>query len=104
MEDARVEESKQILMAITELKANVSNMSEQIKELSKIGTTVIETSESVKVAHNRINDLKTDLQKEIANEVKLREKLDGHITWLWRAFAVGAIGWLFQFFKGGGTP
>lgn len=116
-----MEESKQILMAITELQANVRHLSEQMKEIGKIGQNVVEATQSVKSAHNRIDDMKEDFegklkaQKEdyeerlrnqkgdadekISDERKAREKLEGHITWLWRALGTGFIGWLFTYFN-----
>jgi hypothetical protein len=63
-----MEESKQILMAVTELQANMKNMSDQLKEISKIGHAVIETTQSVKSAHMRIDDLKTEFSQKLQNQ------------------------------------
>lgn len=63
-----MEESKQILMAVTKLQAEMSNMSEQLKEISKIGHAVIETTQSVKSAHMRIDDLKTEFAQKIQSQ------------------------------------
>ncbi|WP_416730317.1 hypothetical protein [Fictibacillus sp. JL2B1089] len=110
MEAATMEESKQILIAITELQTNVKNMNTKMDEISKISTLALQTEQSAKSAHNRIEDLKNDTAKaltelkkdyddKIAAECKAREKMDGHITWLWRAIGAGLIAfgfWLLQ--------
>jgi anti-sigma regulatory factor (Ser/Thr protein kinase) len=114
-EGLEMEESKQILIAITELQTNVKNMADKINEITSISNIVVQTEQSVKNAHNRIEDQKKDFdeklkdqkkdyEEKIAAECKAREKMEGHITWLWRAFGAGLIGfsfWLLQQTWGG---
>jgi hypothetical protein len=68
LEGVAMEESKQILMAVTKLQAEMTNMSDQLKEISKIGHAVIETTESVKSAHMRINDLKLEFEQKLQHQ------------------------------------
>ena len=101
-----MEESKQILIAITELQTNVKNMSEKINEITSISNLVVQTEQSAKSAHIRIDDLKKDndeklkdqkrdYEEKITAECKSREKLEGHITWLWRTIGAGLIAFAF---------
>ena len=97
-----MEESKQILIAITDLQANVRNLTDQIRELSKISTLALETDQRAKSAHNRIDDLKAefsdklqaqkeDYEKQFADIEKRQDKTEGHQTWLWRTIGAGVI-------------
>lgn len=101
-----MEESKQILIAVTELQANVKNMNAKIDEISKISNMVLETDQRAKSAHNRIDDLKGDFldklqaQKQDYDEKLADQKgsfieLKGHITWLWRSVGAGIISLVF---------
>jgi len=101
-----MEESKQILVAITALQENVKNMNAKIDEISKISTLVLETDQRAKSAHNRIDDLKKDYEEKLRSqkedyEEKLRDQkenfteLKGHITWLWRTVGAGAVSFIF---------
>lgn len=101
-----MEESKQILMAIAELQANVKNMNTKIDEISKISNLVLETDQRAKSAHNRIDDLKADFLDKLQSqkndyEEKLQGQkesfieLKGHITWLWRSVGGGIITLIF---------
>jgi len=110
-----MEESKQILMAISKLETTVTHMNAKIDEMSSIQKLALQTEQSAKSAHNRIDDLKIDFvdklqnQKEDYEEKILDQKenlieLKSHITWLWRTVATGAIGLIFyalQFLIGG---
>jgi ElaB/YqjD/DUF883 family membrane-anchored ribosome-binding protein len=106
MEVENMEESKQILIAITELQANMKNMSAKIDEISKISNMVLETDQRAKSAHNRIDDLKAefadklqtqkqDYEKQFADIEKRQDKTEGHQTWLWRTIGAGAITLIF---------
>jgi hypothetical protein len=97
-----LEESKQILIAITDLQANVRNLVAEMDKLSKISTLAMETDQRAKSAHNRIDELKKDYedkikaQKEdyeekIADQKANLKELKDHITWLWRSVGGGAI-------------
>lgn len=101
-----MEETKQILIAITELQTNMRNMSAQIDKISKISDLVLETDQRAKSAHNRIDELKADYEKKLREqkedyEEKIRDQKDsltelkGHITWLWRSIGGGAITLIF---------
>ena len=115
-EEARenyADEIKQLLMSNSRMEENMKNMSEQIKEVSKLTQLALQTDTSVKSAHNRISDLKTeftekltqtkvDAEKELTQtktdyeykigvlDSRFRE-LKGNITWLWRTIVGGAI-------------
>jgi chromosome segregation ATPase len=100
------DESKQILIAIAEIKTNMTNMSAQIDKISKISDLVLETDQRAKSAHNRIDDLKAEYERKLKDqkedyEEKIRDQkeslteLKGHITWLWRAFGSGLITFVF---------
>jgi uncharacterized protein (DUF3084 family) len=106
MEVEKLEESKQILIAVTELQANMRNMSAKIEEISKISTLILETDQRAKSAHNRIDDLKTefadklqaqkqDYEEKIAVQEKSLDKLESNITWLWRSVGGGGITLIF---------
>lgn len=101
-----MEESKQILIAIAGLEANMKNMSEKMSEIGKMSTLVLQTEQSAKSAHLRIDDVKKDIEKDLKKqeedfcskiqaEEKAREKLEGHITWLWRTIGTSIIGLIF---------
>jgi chromosome segregation ATPase len=116
-EEARNDEIKQLLMTTSRMEENMKNMSEQIKEVSKLTQLALQTDTSVKSAHNRINDLKTefteklntvktDSEKELNQakgeyEYKLNiqdrqfRELKSNITWLWRTVGAGAITTIF---------
>lgn len=95
-------EIKTLLMAVSRIEQKVDNLG-NVREIA------IQVQESVKSAHNRIDDikaeaardldklkteLKTDYDKKITDlktdTVKTTDKQEGHITWLWRAI-IGAI-------------
>lgn len=107
------DEIKQLLMSNSRMEENMKNMSEQIKEVSKLTQLALQTDTSVKSAHNRISDLKSeftekltqvkvDSEKELVQtktdyeykigvlESRFRE-LKSNITWLWRTIVGGAI-------------
>jgi ElaB/YqjD/DUF883 family membrane-anchored ribosome-binding protein len=101
-----MEESKQILIAITDLQANMRNLVNEMDKLSKISTLALETDQRAKSAHNRIDDLKSefadklqtqkeDYEKQIADLEKRQDKTEGHQTWLWRTIGAGAITLIF---------
>lgn len=114
MEDANVEESKQILIAVTRLQSDMSNMVNTMDDIKKIGSLVYENDQRVKSAHNRLDDQKADFDHKLkVQKDHLLEKLDdnkedfkelkGHITWLWRAVGGGVITfgfWVLSFFMG----
>lgn len=102
------EESKQILMALTELKTNVGHLTTGMDDLKKMNTMVIDTDQRARSAHNRLDDLKKDFEKKLEDQEKSFNKdlgnveddfkeLKGHITWLWRTIGAGAIGLMFWF-------
>ena len=106
MEAARVEETKQILIAITELQTNVKNMNTKIDEITNLSKLALQTEQSTKSAHNRIDEIKTDFEKKLREQKEdYDEKLDqqkesfkelkGHITWLWRSLISGFISFIF---------
>lgn len=104
-----MEESKQILVSLGRLEENFKNMNAKIDNLSKVSEMAVQTDQSVRSAHNRIDDLKKDFaekldkqeeeqNKNLAAETKAREKMESNQTWLVRVFAVAIIGWLIDFF------
>ena len=106
LEEATVEETKQILTALARLEENVKNMNSKIDGFSKISELALQTEQSTKSAHNRIDDMKTDIAEKIAEVKKDYEekisvqkenftKLENHITWLWRAVSTGLISFVF---------
>lgn len=106
LEAARVEETKQILIAITELQTNVKNMNTKIDEITNLSKLALQTEQSTKSAHNRIDEIKTDFEKKLREQKEdYDEKLDqqkesfkelkGHITWLWRSLISGFISFIF---------
>lgn len=90
-----MEESKQLLIMVTELQANMKNLTLKVEEINQNSRLVQQTNESVKSAHNRIDDLKNDFAEKLADEKREREKLEGHINWLWRTVGTGLISFLF---------
>lgn len=113
-----MEESKQILVAITALQENVKNMNAKIDEISKISTMVMETDQRAKSAHNRIDDLKSEFAEKLQEQKKDYEEkiqvqkenfieLKSNITWLWRSVGGGFItlvfGVILFFITGGGN-
>jgi predicted RNase H-like nuclease (RuvC/YqgF family) len=92
-----VEETKQLLVAVARIEQNMSNMSEQIKEINKVTQLTLQTDQSVKSAHNRIDDLKQDLKDGLAEKEKDIGKLEDHNKWLWRSIAVGMIAYVYEF-------
>lgn len=101
-----MEETKQILVALSRLEENVKNMNSKIDGFSKVSELALQTDQSVKSAHNRIDDLKTDFAEKLQDtkrdyEEKLADQktnfneLKGNITWLWRAFGTGLISFVF---------
>lgn len=101
-----MEETKQILIAITELQTNMRNMSAKIDEISKISNTVLETDQRAKSAHNRIDDLKTDIldklqtqkqdyEAKFAEQEKRAEKAEANVVFLKRAFIGSTITFVF---------
>lgn len=97
-----MDESKQILTALARLEENVKNLNSKIDGFSKVSELALQTEQSAKSAHNRIDDIKSDFgeklteikkdyEEKISAENKAREKLEGHITWLWRTVTAGII-------------
>ena len=68
MEGARVDETKQILIAIAEIKTDMKNMGAKLDEISKMPQLLSETDQRAKAAHNRIDDLKTDFLDKLQNQ------------------------------------
>jgi ElaB/YqjD/DUF883 family membrane-anchored ribosome-binding protein len=115
MEAPTMEESKQILVAVTTLQTNMDNLMKNMEEIKGIATLAVQTEQAAKSAHNRIDDLKDDVaddlksqkedfEKQLSAETKAREKMEGHITWLWRTVGAGGIAlgfWLLQRTIGG---
>lgn len=100
-------ETKQILVALGRLEENFKNMNAKIDEMSKVSSIVTQTEQSAKSAHNRIDDIKKDFNEKVAEvkkdyEEKIafqkerHDKLDGHITWLWRTVGASLIGFVFS--------
>jgi hypothetical protein len=100
------DESKQILVAITELQTNMRNVLAKIDEIGKVSNLIMETDQRAKSAHNRISDLKQEFTEKLQTqkedyEEKIRDQKDsfgelkGHITWLWRSVAGGLITLIF---------
>lgn len=101
-----VDESKQILTALARLEENVKNMNSKMDSFSKVSEMALQTEQSTKSAHNRIDDIKADMaekfaeqkkdyEEKIAVECKAREKTEGHITWLWRTLTAAIITLIF---------
>lgn len=108
-----MDESKQILIVLSRLEENVKNMNTKVDGFNKISDLALQTEQSAKSAHNRIDDIKKDQEEKLRNlkedyEEKLRnqkedyedkirdqkenlQELKGHITWLWRTVGAGAI-------------
>lgn len=102
----KTDESKQILIAITELQTNMKTVIKGIESVNQISHLVMQIEQSSKSSHNRIDDLKKDtadklaeqkkeLEEKIQAECKAREKIEGNITWLWRTFGAGLIAFVF---------
>lgn len=66
--------SNQILIAVTQLQTQMGTVSEQLKEISKIGQTVVEVVESSKQAHRRLDDIKAEVDKDLEKQRKDFEK------------------------------
>ncbi|RHW37330.1 hypothetical protein D1B31_16330 [Neobacillus notoginsengisoli] len=101
-----MDESKQILTALARLEENVKNMNSKIDGFSKVSELALQTEQSAKSAHNRIDDIKVDMtakiidikkdyEDKIAVECKAREKMESHITWLWRTLTGSIISFVF---------
>jgi TolA-binding protein len=113
----QIEESKQILMAITEVQTNIKHINSKMDELGKLSSMTYQNDQAVKSAHNRIDDIKEEMAKEIAsvkaeavkeianvksdydNKIRnLKEafnKLDGNLTWVWRTLGAGLVTFIF---------
>lgn len=96
------DESKQILIAVTELKSNMNHLQSGVEEIKKMSTLILETDQRAKSAHSRLDDIKLDFDKKLVEQkAALGEKiadnhedfkeLKGHITWLWRALGTGVV-------------
>lgn len=107
-EQTMTDESKQILIAVTELKTNVNHLATGVEEIKKMSTIILETDQRAKSAHNRIDDLKNDLEKKLVDQkAAILEKVEdnhkdfvdlkGDIKWIWRAIGGGAITLVFWF-------
>jgi hypothetical protein len=106
MEVENMEESKQILIAVTALQENVKNLNAKIDEIGKISNLVMETDQRAKSAHARLDDLKTefmdrlqvqkqDYEEKIQVQKESFIELKNNITWLWRAVGGGLISFIF---------
>lgn len=102
-----MDESKQILTALARLEENVKNLNSKIDGFSKVSELALQTEQSAKSAHNRIDDIKSDFgekimdikkdyEEKIASENKAIEKMEGHITWLWRTVVTGILSLVFS--------
>lgn len=95
---------------MTKLETNVQHILEQMSTIGQISTMALKTDESVKSAHKRLDDLhKTfedklgtqanDFTEKLTHRDKDFGKLEGNITWLWRALVTALISYVFLFFK-----
>lgn len=107
MEAVQVDESKQILVSLSRLEENVKNMNTKIDSLNRVSELALQTDQSVKSAHNRIDDLKKDfedklkaMKEDYEEKIKVlkedQQETKGHITWLWRAVGTAALGFIFS--------
>lgn len=112
-----VDEAKQVLMSLSRLEENIKNLNTKVDAFAKVSELVVQTDQSVKSAHNRLDDLKKDFAEKMAEqkedyEEKLQVQkeiiveLKGNLKWLWRSVGAGAISFifglaLFYFTKGG---
>lgn len=107
------EETKQILVSISAMQANIENIGKKVDEISAMSTVVIQTDQSVKRAHERIDamgretekqftelktdfkeklsDQKIDLLEDMAADRKNFERMQNNQTWLVRSVALLAI-------------
>jgi uncharacterized protein YcbK (DUF882 family) len=119
MEAIEVDEMRTLLVAVGRIEQKVDNLG-NVREIA------IQTQESAKSAHNRIDDLKNETAKDLlkleadiradyekkidslkTDNEKTTDKLDGHITWLWRlvlgcfftSLITGIVGVFFYFLK-----
>jgi hypothetical protein len=119
MEAIEVDEMRTLLVAVGRIEQKVDNLG-NVREIA------IQTQESAKSAHNRIEDLKNETAKDLLKlEADIRadyekkidslkidtgkttDKLEGHVTWLWRlfigvsitSFIGGIVGVFFYFIK-----
>lgn len=101
-----VDESKQILIALSRLEENFKNMNTKIDGLNRVSELALQTDQSVKSAHNRIDDLKKDFEEKLKAqkedyEEKIRDlkishqETKGHITWLWRTVGASTLTFIF---------
>lgn len=101
-----MDESKQILTALARLEENVKNMNAKIDGFSKVSELALQTEQSAKSAHNRIDDLKADYEIKLKDqkedyEEKIRDQKDdlqelkSNITWLWRTVTGGILSLVF---------
>ncbi|CAM3668724.1 hypothetical protein MEZE111188_01855 [Mesobacillus zeae] len=102
-----MDESKQILTALARLEENVKNMNSKMDGFTKVSELALQIEQSTKSAHNRLDDLKSDFaekmvecKKDYEEKISIQKegitKLEGHITWLWRAVGTAAIGFIFS--------
>lgn len=84
MADVQTNETKQILVALGRLEENFKNTNAKIDDLSKVSTLVVQTEQSAKSAHNRIDDIKVDFDKKLQDqkedyEEKIKDQKERHV-------------------------
>lgn len=103
MEVTEVDEMRTLLVAVGRIEQKVDNLG-NVREIA------IQTQESAKSAHNRIDDLKNEMAKDMLkleadikqdyekkidtlknDTYKTTDKLEDHVTWLWRLVVGGCI-------------
>ena len=108
LEGEKVNESNQILIAVTTLTANMDNIEKNFKvfndkldKISNMSEQVIEVKKNVERAHERIDDVKEDFKDklksqddEFCEKIKVLDdrvkKVDDTLTWVWRTIG-GAV-------------
>lgn len=97
------EETKQILVSLGRLEENMKHLSKKMDDFSKVSEIVAQTEQSVKSAHMRIDETKTDFEKELIKQEKDYDaklavhkeqftELKNDIVWLKRTVIGGFIG------------
>lgn len=104
------EETKQILVSLGRLEENMKHLTKKMDDFSNIADRATQTEQSVKSAHNRIDELKIDHAKELVKQEKdfdaklgiqkeIFNELKNSIVWLQRTvlggFIIGIIGVIF---------
>ncbi|MEK4132045.1 hypothetical protein NYE67_20735 [Solibacillus sp. FSL W8-0474] len=97
------EETKQILVSLGRLEENMKHLTKKMDEFGKVSDMATQTEQSVKSAHNRIDDIKVDFAKELlkqekdfdakmATQKETFTELKNNIVWLQRSVLTGFIG------------